>query len=73
MTKTHFGINAETMMCGHTIVEGGSDLWATDGPLVSCYECLRYMARAAAYAMRNPRTPKHVRVMPGNFSPGYGR
>ena len=45
----------------------------TDGTLVSCYECLRYMARAAAYAMRNPRTPKHVRVMPGNFSPGYGR
>ena len=60
MTTTHFGINAETMMCGHTIVEGGSDLWATDGTLVSCFESLRYMARAAAYAMRNPRTPSRV-------------
>ena len=39
MATTHFGINAETMMCGHTIVEGGSDLWATDGTLVSCFEC----------------------------------
>ena len=59
MTTTHFGINAETMMCGQPVDD--QNHWTNEVDLVHCRDCYDLVNKAANYAMRNKRTPKQVR------------